>query len=346
MNRMKAVVFSGIGKYDIIDKQVPRISSSDQVLVKIEASSICGSDIHVLSEPPGQPATIGVVLGHEFVGRIVETGDNVKNLKVGDRIVCDPNIYCGYCRMCQLGYYNLCKNMVTIGINIDGGFTEYVLVPEKVAIKITDSLPTDIAIFTEPINCVMGGINKIRLLPGETVLVLGAGPIGLYFTSLLKANGAGKIIVSEISDFRKNFASEMGADLVINPLREDLLRYVMDATDGYGVDIVIDAVGSLIEDSIKCVRPGGKILLFGINAAEKQTICQTDIVWKGITIVGNFIGRFTLEPTVRLLERKLVDFTRLITHRIKLVEFGKGLEAMKDGTAIKVVIYPGGEKVV
>ena len=342
MSEMTSVIFKEIGKYEIVKRSVPTITKQDEVLIHIEAASICGSDVHILHDPPGIDATVGAILGHEFVGKIVEIGKDVKNLKVGDRIVCDPNVPCGYCPMCQLGYPNLCRNMQTLGVHVDGGFTEYVLVPEKVAAKIPDDMPTDVAVFAEPINCVMGGMDKIRLLPGQTVVVLGAGPIGLYFTALLKANGAGKVLVSEVSGFRCGYAKQMGADRVINPMSEDLISAVMEETGGIGADVVIDAVGVLLPDSIRCVRPAGKILLFGANSTAHQTICQTDITWNSINVIGNFIGLFTLAPTVNVLASGLIDFTQLITHRISLELFEEGMKAMKDGTGIEVVIYPGG----
>ena len=342
MSEMTGVIFKDVAKYEVVKRPVPKISKQEDVLVQIEAASICGTDVHILHDPPGLPATIGAILGHEFVGRIVEVGKDVKSLKVGDRIVCDPNVPCGYCPMCQLGYPNLCRNIETIGIHVDGGFTEYVLVPEKMAVKIPADMPTDVAVFAEPINCVMGGMDKIRLLPGQTVLVLGAGPIGLYFTALLRANGAGKVLVSEVSEFRAAYAKQMGADRVINPIKENLSEIVKEATGGIGADVVIDAVGMLLPDAIQCVRPAGKILLFGMNDAARQTICQTDLTWNNINVLGNFIGLFTLVPTVNVLASGIIDFTQLITHRLSLEQFDEGMKAMKDGTGIEVVLYPGG----
>lgn len=340
MKEMKAVIFSDVGKHKVVMKPIPKIAEADQMLVKVKAASICGSDVHVLNNPPSIEAKLGVVLGHEFVGKVVEIGEGVRHFEVGDRIICDPNIPCGHCKLCQMGHPNLCKNMVTIGIDIDGGFAEYVIVPEKVALKIPDTLSVEKAIFAEPLNCVMGAIKQIKLFPSETVLVLGAGPIGLYFTSLLKSSGAGKVIVSEVSDYRKSFAKKMGADIIVDPRTDRLVETVMMETDGYGADIVVDTVGILLNDSLKCIRPAGRIMLFGANKSATQTICQTDITWHGISVLGNFIGNFTLDATASLLQSDIVDFESLITHRISLDEFDEGLNAMRDGTAIEVVVFP------
>ena len=153
--------------------------------------------VHILSTPPSYPANQGIVQGHEFVGRVEEVGSAVTTIKPGDRVVLDPNVFCGECYQCKKGNFNMCENVYVLGITDNGGFGEYAVAPCKMCVKISQELPAETAIFAEPLTCVVSAVNKIRLLPGESVLVLGAGPIGLYFTMLLKANGAGKIIVSE-----------------------------------------------------------------------------------------------------------------------------------------------------
>jgi threonine dehydrogenase-like Zn-dependent dehydrogenase len=337
---MSAVVFKALGEYEVTERPVPRISEPDDMLIKIEATSICGTDVHILHDPPGTPATIGAILGHEFVGTVIETGSAVKCFKAGDKMACDPNVTCGTCAMCQLGHPNLCSNVQCIGIDIDGGFAQYVVVPEKMAVKLPSDMSWDDAIFAEPLNCVMGGMSKIKVLPGETALVCGAGPIGLYFTSMLKANGAGKVIVSEVSAFRSPYALKCGADRVIDPSKENLEEEILKETDGLGVDIAVDAVGVLINDVVNCTRPAGRILLFGQNLAAKQEICEGHIQRKGLELYGNYIGHFTLSSTIKALSSGIVDFKPIITHKLPLRDFAVGMEAMRKGEALEVVLYP------
>ncbi|HEY8500839.1 MAG TPA: zinc-binding dehydrogenase, partial [Clostridia bacterium] len=248
-----------------------------------------------------------------------------------------------YCIYCRTGKPNMCLNDKILGVTIDGVFADYFVAPEKSLVKIPQDMPADIAVFAEPVNCVMGAMNKIRLLPGQSALVLGAGPIGLYFTMLLKSNGAGKIIVSEPSEVRAEYAKKCGADVVINPYKENLIEVVKGETDGLGVDVTIDAVGVLIADTIACTCRAGNIVLFGQNIAVTETIGQSDITRNGLTIHGSYIGLFTLVSTVKLLDAGLIPVEKLITHRFPLSRFDKGLEAMRNGTGLEVIIYPDKE---
>lgn len=337
---MKAVILKETGKYAVVDKPIPEIENDDDMLVKIECSSICGSDVHILADPPSIPAKIGVTIGHEMVCRVEKTGPAVTDLKPGDRFVFDPNISCGKCEYCKRGIPNMCSEMYTLGVDKDGAFAEYTIVPERVAVKIPQDMPPEKAIFAEPLNCVISAVNKARLLPGESVVVLGAGPIGQYFIKLFKANGAGKVIVSEMSEYRSGFAKKSGADVVINPKEEDVAERIMEETGGLGADVVVDAVGVLIGDAIDCVRCGGRIVLFGNNQSASETINQSKITLKEVTVLGSYIGRFTIPATVDLLKSGLADFEYLITHSIKISEFETGIEAMRRGQAMEVVIYP------
>lgn len=337
---MDAVVFSSIGEYEVTRRPKPAIEHDIQVLVKILAASICGTDVHILNNPPSVKASTGIILGHECVAEVIEVGDRVIALQIGDHIILDNNLSCGTCPACREGGSNLCRNMSSMGVHIDGVFAQYAVFPENAAVKLSKDIAIDDAIFAEPLNCVMGAIKKLKVIPGDTVLVLGGGPIGLYFTTIMKTCGAGKILVSEVSPFRSEHAIKNGADRIINPQQEDLMQIVLDETKGTGADIVIDAVGVLLLDALKNVKSGGSVLLFGMNAQAKQTISQNDITARGITIYGNFVGLNTLCNVANLLESKRVDFKSMITHRLPLTKFGEGLEAMRKGEALEVVLYP------
>ncbi|MGC4018109.1 MAG: alcohol dehydrogenase catalytic domain-containing protein [Muricomes sp.] len=307
--------------------------------MKILRASICGTDVHILRNPPGIEASKGIILGHECVGEVVETGAGVKVLKKGDRVILDNNLPCGVCPACQSGNGNLCVNMASMGVHIDGVFAQYAVAPEQQMALLDDTVSLDEAIFAEPLNCVMGAVKKLKVMPGDTVLILGGGPIGLYFTTLMRLCG-GRVLVSEISAFRKEYARGQGADRVIDPSAEDLKEEVLKETAGMGADIVIDAVGVLLPEAIRAVKRGGSILLFGQNGSARQELCQNDITAKGITIYGNYIGNYTLRNVAGLLKSKRCDFGKMITHRLPLKEFGAGLAAMQEGKALEIVLYP------
>ena len=337
---MNAIVFSGVGETTYTKVPKPKIQGPNDVLMKIEAASICGTDVHILSTPPSYPANQGIVQGHEFVGRVEEVGSAVTTIKPGDRVVLDPNVFCGECYQCKKGNFNMCENVYVLGITDNGGFGEYAVAPCKMCVKISQELPAETAIFAEPLTCVVSAVNKIRLLPGESVLVLGAGPIGLYFTMLLKANGAGKIIVSEPNPKRGEYALKAGADRVINPQEVNLVEEILKETDGHGIDVGAEAVGTLIQEAVDCVRPNGRIVLFGMDSSKKPEVDQFKIVRNEIEIYGSFIGLNTLPATVELMESGLIDLQQLITHRLALKDFDIGLKAMRDGSALEVILYP------
>jgi threonine dehydrogenase-like Zn-dependent dehydrogenase len=337
---MDAVIFESIGHAAVVKRPVPQIKDPYDVLIKVEIASICGSDVHMLADPPAYPAKIGVIAGHEMAGIVEEVGGCVTTVQPGDHVILDPNVPCGTCVYCKEGMPNMCENLVILGMTADGVFAQYMLCPEKMIVGIEKDLSWERAMFAEPINCVYGAVKKIRLIAGETVLVLGAGPIGLLFAELLMANGASKTFVSEVSTERKEYAEKIGVTRVINPAQESLEEVILAETGGMGVSVVVDAVGVLIGDALACARKGGRILLFGQNFIKQQTIFQNEITRKALTVIGNYIGDFTLPATGQVLESGLIEPELLISHKLDLVDFQEGLAAMRNGTAMKVALYP------
>lgn len=318
---MLGAVFTELGKLELKDVPIPKIKNRDDVLLKIEVSSICGTDIQILKIPQGHPANKGIILGHEYIGRVVEIGSNVKHIKIGDRVVVDPNITCGVCHYCRKGLPNLCENMITLGIHIDGGFTEFNLAPAKALYKISSNLPAERAIFTEPLSCVLNGMKKIKPKAGETVVVIGAGPIGLYFIQLFKLNGISKIFVIEPNEYKRSeLACICGAfEEVINPLKHNPEKIIKEKTDGLGVDIVVDTVGTQLHTAINYIQRGGRILLFGMNSTSCSEIYQNTITRYEYQIIGSFISNFTFPEAINLLENNLLPkLNQLITHKISL----------------------------
>ena len=337
---MKAIVFQDIAKWGFEERAIPEVKKTTDVLVEVEAASICGTDVHVLGNPPGFIGTKGSILGHECVGIVRETGKDAGSLKAGDRVVLVPNLNCGCCEYCRMGQPNMCANERVMGVTCDGVFAKYFVAPEQSLTKIPDDMPKDLAVFCEPVKCVMGAMDMVRLLPGETVLILGGGPIGLYFTMLYKATGAGKIIVSEPSEYRAKYAKELGADVVINPIKENLEEAVKDNTGGFGADVTADAVGTLIKDAIACTRRNGRIVLMGQNGAVNETICQNDIVSNGLQLFGNYIGKNIMTQTVKMLASGVIPVEKIITHRFPMSRFEDGLDQMRKGLGLEVILYP------
>lgn len=336
---MQAVVFHGDGKWGVESAPLPRIAADDDVLLRVERASICGTDIHILSTPPGHPATPGSVLGHEYVATIVDTGAGVGHLKSGDRVVIDPNITCGLCRYCRMGMSNVCENMTTLGIFRNGGLAEFNLAPAKSLHKISPDVPPERATLAEPLSCVLHAFEKAVLTPGESVVILGAGPIGLIFLLLCKTAGAGKVFLVEPVEFRRRTAELFGADGVLDPKTSNVAEEVKAAT-GVGADVVIDAAGTLLPEALQLVRPGGRVILFGINQHADRQFNQYFTTRYEVTILGSFIQRTEFPKVVRLLEAGILPLEKLVTHRLKLEDIGQGLEAMRAGEAIKVVAAP------
>lgn len=336
---MQAVVFEGDGKWALREMKTPRVEAPDDVLLKVDRASICGTDIHILSVPPGHPATPGSILGHEYVATVVEAGAGAPHLAAGDRVVIDPNITCGLCRYCRLGLSNNCENMTTLGIFRHGGLAEYNLAPAKALHKISRDVPPEQATLAEPLTCVMHAFEQARIIPGESVAILGGGPIGLLFLMLFKAAGAGKVFIVEPVPFRRRAAEQLGADAAIDPKAVSAAEEIKSATS-IGADIVVDAAGTLLPEALEMVRRGGRVILFGMNLHGERAVNQYWITRHQLSILGSFIQRTEFPKVVRILEAGILPLDKLATHRIRLNEIGRGLEAMRSGEAIKVVVQP------
>jgi len=336
---MCAAVFRGPGKLSLESRPVPEIKKDTDVLLEVEGASICGTDLHILADPPGHPATLGSIMGHEYVARVVDAGIAVSDLNVGDRVVVDPNITCGNCAYCKRGMANMCSQMTSLGIFIDGGFAEFNLAPARSLYRIDSETPIEQAIFAEPLSCVLNGFNQAQIQPGDHVVVLGAGPIGLLFIQLFRASGAGRVIAVEPAPLRRRFALASGADVVLDPGSDDCVARVMEHTE-IGADIVVDAVGTLLPRAIELVRRRGRIILFGMNSHAQQTIAQNTITRHEISILGAYISRHTFPQVVKLLESQVLPLPKLVTHRVSLPEIDKAFAALRSGEAIEVIIKP------
>ena len=254
---------------------MPTLQEPTDVLIKVAACGICGSDIKILEGKHAYKEN--TVLGHEFCGKVAEIGAAVHSLKVGDRIAIDNNPRCGVCDYCRMGFSSQCEWIKerTIGIFKNGGYAEYAVAPESVCYKLPDSMDDITATQVETLGTVMNGMNTVQMQPWDSVLVLGCGPIGYLFTSLAK-NIAAEVMVTEIDPFRLNIAKQLNVP-ALNPNETDLAKEIKERTNGKGVDVVIDAVGTQLGEALKYVTAGGKILAFGMDDSAQITVTPYQI---------------------------------------------------------------------
>jgi threonine dehydrogenase-like Zn-dependent dehydrogenase len=347
MNTMKVLAYRGLGKIALEERPVPTIKLPNQVLVKVIACGICGTDVKILEGK--HPVGDNAVLGHEFVGIVKEIGTGIMALKVGDRVAVDNSLRCGVCEFCRSGFSSQCDWLKdkSIGIFQDGGYAEYCVLPENACYKVPDAIDDITATQVETLGTVLNGMNIVQMQCYDSVVVLGFGPIGYLFTALAK-NVAAQVMCTEIDEFRLNVAKQLGVP-VFNPNEADIEKQVLAFTDGKGADIVIDAVGTQLENALKYVAPGGKVLAFGMDSSVKATITPNTITRKAIKILGSYIGQNTCLPAIKIMQAHKVNMKPFFTEVIQLQQgvsaFGKlglDLATMKHipKKAMKIVIKP------
>ncbi|MCS7220875.1 MAG: alcohol dehydrogenase catalytic domain-containing protein [Anaerolineae bacterium] len=340
MDQELVPVFRGNGVLEYMHRPRPRIEADDDVLVRVEACGICGTDLNILAVPPAHRATPGIVIGHEGVGIIEEVGPAVHNLRPGDRVVIANRLTCGQCAYCRRGLDNQCTNYRTIGTTMDGAFAPTLRAPARALWKIDPSVPRDDAALFEPLSCVVGSVRRAPFQPGDQVAIIGAGPMGLLFALLYRAMGAGQVIVLDLAPYRLSFAQELGMDAVLDVTQADVVAEVQRLT-GLGADIVVDAVGNQIDQAVQLARRGGQVILFGLRPHDRPSVSQYTITRYDLTIHGSFVGLHPFAQTIQLLESRRVQPSVLITHRLPLTELPYGVELMRAQQAMKVLIEMG-----
>ena len=333
---MLAAVFEAEGRLSMEERPLPILAEADEVLVAVEACGICGTDLQILATPPGHPATPGTVLGHEFVGRVVEAGPTA-GIAIGTRVVIDADPKCGVCVPCRTGRPASCLGVQALGIFRDGALASHVLAPAGAAYPISDSVPAAVAALVEPLACVVNGTRRAAPRAGESVLIYGGGAIGCLFLAVFRATGCGPIVVVEPISARAEVARAMGADAVVAPEHvSDTLREWLPG----GADIVVDAVGSQLASAIEAAAMGARIVLFGMNSNARPPIRQVEITAKSLAILGSYISNFTFPEAVRLLESGRLLVEPMISAVIRLAEAREAFELLRSGAATKVVITP------
>lgn len=337
---MKAVVFEAPNTLKIKEVKTPR-AGDNEVVVKVEASGVCASDIHILKGDfiGGDPYPL--IPGHEFCGTIVEKGKNVKNFDVNDPVAIDPVIPCGKCYYCKRNEQNHCINFNGLGDTIAGGFAEYVLVPEANLFHF-ENVSFEEASLAEPLACVLYGHKRAPVHLGDDVLIFGAGSLGLLHLQVARHSGAANITVCDLKKDKLALAGELGADYVINPREEEEDSPLKYAPEGY--DVVIDATGSprVVENAIKFIKNKGTLMVFGVcPQAATITISPYEIYRRDINIVGVFALNRTFGESIKLIDKEVINTKKVISDIFPLEKLPLALEMIENGEAGgKIVIKP------
>ncbi len=333
---MLGAILDETGKLVLRESPKPLVGSSE-VLIKVLASGICGTDLHVFSgKNYGKP---NVIRGHEFAGKIIEIGSNVKGLKIGDLVAVDPNIPCGNCYFCRRGEVHLCENLKALGVDLDGGFADYCVIPYDRAYKLPNGVSPEEGAIMEPCACALHGIEKVQIKAGDTVLIIGGGALGLILLQLAYIHGASKVFLSEPVKEKREIAKSLSA-YTFDSLKDDVISEIKRLT-GVGVDVAIEAVGKAdtVELAINCVRRGGKVLIFGVSdQREVLNISPFNIYYREITLMGSFINPYTNSRALELIADKKIDVKRIISHKFPLREIHKAVEMGLSGNVLRILI--------
>jgi threonine 3-dehydrogenase len=333
---------------EIREVKIPSYGRTD-VLVKVKAASICGTDLHIYEWDRWAQGRIHppLIPGHEFCGEVVAFGDEVTSVKEGDFVSAEMHVACGKCLLCRTGEAHICQNVKIIGVDTDGAFAEYVVIPESNIWKLDPAIPQEYASILDPLG------NAVHtVLAGEiaakTVAVTGCGPIGLFSIAVARACGATTIFAIEINEHRRKLATKMHADFALDPSKEDVRAIVAEQTGGLGVDVVLEMAGhpDAIRVAFDIIRRGGRMSLLGLTSKPIPVNFSEDIIFKGLTIQGINGRRMyqTWFQMTALLKAGMLDLHSVITDRIALKDFSSAMARLKTGEASKILVYPNGTK--
>ena len=345
---MKAVILIEPNKFEVKTVETPSIND-DEILLKVERTAICGTDIRILEGKKTKDVRYPSVIGHEISGTIYKTGQNVDGYEIGERVSIAPVIPCHRCNSCLNGRENACTNRVAIGYQYDGGFAEYVKIPKEAilyghVLKLPEDVSFEEGALMEPLSCCIRGMKNAGTGFNDKVLIVGAGPIGLMHLQLAKIAGASKVIVSEPNDLRREKALKLGADIVVDPTKEDLDSIIMNETENNGLDVIILAIGvpSIINSLLKLCKKGGTLNLFaGFAGTGEGTIESNLIHYNEITVNGStaFKRKDYLDARELVINKK-INLECIVTHIYGIDEFKDAYDMVKSGQGLKVLINP------
>jgi len=340
---MKAAVLYGKKSVRIEEREVPK-PGVNEVLIRIKAVGLCGSDVHFyeFGRIGDFVVTRPIILGHECSGVVAETGKNVKNFIEGDRVVIEPGFPCDKCEFCREGKYNVCRNVAFLGTPpTDGAFAQFLLAPKDFVFKIPPNISFEEATLAEPTSVAVQAVKRGKISVGETVAIIGAGPIGLLILQTVMSAGASKTYITDLDDFRLRKAKKLGATIAISA-KEKASEQIMNFSEDRGVDVAFEAVGicNTINEAIKVTKPGGRVVLVGIPLEKEVKLNIYKMLTKELNIksVWRYLRAF---PTaLALLDSGKINTNEIITHRFPLNEIQKAFSilAEKKENAIKVIV--------
>lgn len=346
---MKAAIYKGTGLMEVEEIQTPK-AGEGELLVQVKACAICGGDVrtfrhgHAAIHPP-------IVLGHEIAGVVVQAGEGVKNYKVGDRVIVAPGIGCGACAYCLSGWQNMCYTRTTIAHHYNGGFAEYVLIPAgAVSVGNVNKIPDEVdylsASLAEPLACVINGQEEMNIKLGDTVAVVGAGPIGLMHAELARARGAGKVFLINRSARRLDGAKDFGYDAYINLSAQDGVEEVKRLTNGMGANVVIVTAGNAEAQNLGIAMASkmGKVCLFaGLPKGNPNLSMDANFVhYRQITLYGTFSSAPRHNAlAIEMIRSGKIAAARILTHAVSLDKIGEGLALAEEKTAgLRITVVP------
>lgn len=345
---MIASVFYGPGKLAMEQVETPEIRP-DEVLVKVGANTLCGTDTRILRGEKTKGVRSPSILGHEFAGRVSEIGRRVRGFEPDMAVAMAPVIPCRRCHYCKRGMENACANRQAMGYEFDGGLSEYVRIP-SIALEAgnlfaaKEGVPFEHLALAEPLSCCVNGHRQSRIRVDDTVLIMGSGPIGLFHLQLALLSGARTVIVSEPSEFRRNFARKLGASVVVDPTSEDLSEAVSDATAGLGVDSVVICIGipQLVNDALRLARRGGRVNIFAGLAGAGWSEVEANLIHYGeLEVTGATAARRSdYETALRLIESGRIEVSSMVTDRVALSSVNEAFIKAAKGEELKIAVVP------
>jgi threonine 3-dehydrogenase len=316
-----------------------------EVLVRVQTTSVCGTDLHIYNWDPWAKGRIHppLIPGHEFSGAVAGVGRGVTTVREGDPVSAEMHVACGKCLQCRTGLAHVCQHVRILGVDADGAFAGYAIIPESNIWKLSPSIPHDYASLLDPLG---NAVHTVLAGPiaARTVAVTGCGAIGLFSIAVAKACGAARVYAIEVNAHRRQVAAEMGADLVLDPTTDHAEKKILEATGGTGVDVLLEMSGNpeAMRLGFALLRTGGRASLLGIPSRPFELDFARDIIFKGATVQG-INGRKMFETWFQmeaLLATGKLNLEPVITHRLKLSQFKKAMELLQSGEAIKVVMRP------